>query len=195
MEKWERYQKFVDARTPDAKAALTWRDIRDGRNIMEVLTRSLGALALIASLMAGAAPAAFAQTGAQTGAKAPANAPAAALKLNTKGYLETPGLNVLVFSNGSEDLFNDAKMSGVELIQHGVRTVTNGDVRLSHTPGQWDPMAKLLERKVDPAAGVITATLEFVGQDFRYTIRVEPRGAAFTVSVTLDKPLPTALEG
>jgi hypothetical protein len=163
---------------------------------MQILTRSLAAVALSASLMAGAAPAALAQAPKPQAAKPQAAKPAAAtLKLNAKGYFETPGLNVLVFSNGSEDLFNDAKMSGVELIQHGVRTVTNGDVRLSPTPGQWDPMAKLVERKVDPATGTITATLEFVGQDFRYTIRVEPRGAAFVVSVDLDKPLPAALEG
>ena len=151
------------------------------------LTRPLAVAALAASLLATTAPAALAE--------AASKPPAAALKLNAKGYLETPGLNVLVFSNGSEDLFNDAKMSGVELIQHGVRTVTNGDVRLSPTPGQWDPMAKLVDRKLDPATGAITATLEFVGQDFRYQIRVEPRGEAFTVSVTLDKPLPAALEG
>ena len=158
---------------------------------MEVLSRSLTTLVFVASLMAGAAPAALAQTA----SKAPAKPAAAGLKLNTKGYLETQGLNVLVFSNGSEDLFNDAKMSGVELIQHGVRTVTNGDVRLSPTPGQWDPMAKLIDRKLDPATGVITATLEFVGQDFRYTIRVEPRGETFVLSVNLDKPLPAPLEG
>ncbi|WP_082554568.1 glycoside hydrolase family 9 protein [Caulobacter sp. Root1455] len=163
---------------------------------MKVLSRSLrrplGAVALAAVLMAGVAPAALAQTASQKTASPPAPA---ALKLNAKGYFETRGLNVLVFSNGSEDLFNDAKMSGVELIQHGVRTVTNGDVRLSPTPGQWDPMAKLIERKVDPATGVITATLEFTDYAFRYQIQVKPDGAAFTLTVILDKPLPAALEG
>jgi len=34
-----------------------------------------------------------------------------------------------------------------------VRTVTNGDIRLGPTPGQWDPLAKLVERNVDPATG------------------------------------------
>jgi endoglucanase len=157
---------------------------------MNILTRSAATLALIAGLMASAAPIALAQ-----GATKPEAKPAAALKLNAKGYLETSGLNVLVFSNGSEDLFNDAKMSGVELIQHGVRTVTNGDVRLSPTPGQWDPMARLVERKVDAATGAITATLEFADPAFRYRIRVEPRGQAFVVGVELDTPLPAALEG
>ena len=117
------------------------------------------------------------------------------IHLNAKGYLETRGLNVLVFSNGTDDLFNDAKISGVELIHHGVRTVTNGDVRLSATPGQWDPMAKLIKRQVDPKTGAIEVTLAFVDPDFTYTIRVEPRGQAVVVSVTLDKPLPAALAG
>jgi hypothetical protein len=42
-------------------------------------------------------------------------------------------VNVLVFSNWYNGLFDDSKMSGVELIHHGVRTVTSGDVRLSHS--------------------------------------------------------------
>jgi len=154
---------------------------------MKVLPRTLATVALIASLMGGVAPRALAQA---------ANPPLpAALKLNDRGYLETAGLNVLVFSNGSEDLFNDAKMSGVELIHHGVRTVTNGDVRLSPTPGQWDPMARLVDRRLDSATGAITATLEFPDYAFRYQIRVEPRGDDVRVSVSLDKPLPTSLAG
>lgn len=120
---------------------------------------------------------------------------AAALKLNDKGYLETRGLNVLVFSNGTDDLFNDAKIAGIELIHHGVRTVTNGDVRLSPTPGQWDTMAKLVERREDPATGAVEATLSFTAHDFSYTVRVEPRGRDFVVSVHLDKPVPAALAG
>ncbi len=57
------------------------------------------------------------------------------LALNDKDYFEKPGLNVLVFSNWYDGLFSDSKTSGVELIHHGERTVTNGDVRLNATPG------------------------------------------------------------
>ena len=59
----------------------------------------------------------------------------ARLKLNDLGYFETRGLNVLAFSNWYDGLFSDAKISGLELIHHEVRTDTNGDVRLSPTPG------------------------------------------------------------
>ncbi|MDI1365405.1 MAG: cellulase N-terminal Ig-like domain-containing protein, partial [bacterium] len=120
---------------------------------------------------------------------------APALKLNDRGYYEARGVNVLVFNNWYDSLFSDSKISGVELIQRDVRTATNGDVRLSPTPGQWDPIGKLIERKVDPATGVIEATLEYAEYGFRYVIRAEPRGEGVVLSINLDKPLPAALEG
>lgn len=58
------------------------------------------------------------------------------LQLNELDYYEKPGVNVLVFSNWYNDNFSDSKISGVELIHHGVRTATNGDVRLLPTPEQ-----------------------------------------------------------
>jgi len=117
------------------------------------------------------------------------------MKLNDAGYYAAPGAEVLVFSNWYDSLFSDAKISGVELIQRGVRTATNGDVRLSPTPGQWDPIGKLVDRKTDPKTGVVEATLEYAEHGFRYVIRSEPRGGDVVVSIVLDKPLPKALEG
>ena len=43
----------------------TWKDIRAGRSLMDVLSRSLGTVALVASLLA-AAPAALTQTASQS---------------------------------------------------------------------------------------------------------------------------------
>ena len=117
------------------------------------------------------------------------------LKLSDKGHYEARGLDVLVFSNWYDSLFSDSKISGVELIQRETRTATNGDVRLSPTPGQWDPIGKLVDRKVDPATGVIEATLEYAEYDFRYVIRAQPRGGDFVIGIDLEKPLPKALEG
>ena len=76
------------------------------------------------------------------------------LRLGEAGYFSKPGLDVLAFSNVYDGNFSDAKIAGVELIHHGVRTATNGDVRLAPTPEQWDAAATLLERKVatPPAA-------------------------------------------
>ncbi|AQR60256.1 glycoside hydrolase [Brevundimonas sp. LM2] len=129
---------------------------------------------------------------------ATASAPAMAqdgLRLNEAGYLEARGVNWLVFSNWYDGLFADSKISGVELIQQGVRTATNGDVRLSATPGQWDPIGALVSRTVDPETGAITAVLEYADHGFRYTIVATPRGEVVTLEVVLDQPLPAALVG
>lgn len=117
------------------------------------------------------------------------------LKLSDQEYLEARGVNWLVFSNWYDGLFADAKHSGVELIQQGVRTATNGDVRLSATPGQWDPIGRLVERKVDKASGTIEAILEYPEHNFRYRIIGTPAGKAMRLQVVLDQPLPAALAG
>jgi endoglucanase len=117
------------------------------------------------------------------------------LKLNELGYFESRGLNVLVFSNWYNDLFSDSKMSGIEIIHHGVRTATNGDVRLNPTPEQWDPIPQFVERKVDKTARVIEAFLRYPAYDFGYSIRAETHGGGITISVILEKPIPQALEG
>ncbi len=119
----------------------------------------------------------------------------APLHLNDKGYYEARGVNVLVFSNWYDGLFSDSKISGVELIHHGIRTATNGDVRMSATPGQWDLIGQMVDRKVDPKTGVIDVTLKYADFDFTYHVRSEPHGDGVTVSVVLDQPLPDALKG
>lgn len=119
----------------------------------------------------------------------------AGLALNEREYFSTPGLDVLVFSNYYDGSFDDSKIAGVELIHHGVRTATNGDVRLSPTPEQWDKVAGLISRTVDRNSGTITAKLGFQDENFEYTIRVEPNAGGVVVRVILDKPLPQALEG
>ena len=117
------------------------------------------------------------------------------LTLNEAEYFETRGVNYFVFSNWYDGLFADSKISGVEIVHQGVRTATNGDVRLSATPGQWDPIGRMVERTVDPATGAIDVLLEYPEHDFRYRIRVEPRGEAARLSVILDQALPAALAG
>ena len=82
-------------------------------------------------------------------------------QLSENEYFETRGVNVLVFSNWYNGLFDDSKISGVELIHHGIRTATNGDVRLNATPEQWDPGPALklpfLAESGNVSASTITA--------------------------------------
>ena len=89
----------------------------------------------------------------------------------------------------------DAKHSGVELVQQGERIATNGDVRLSATPGQWDPIGRLVSRTVNEATGAIEVLLEYPEHAFRYRITAVSQGGAVKVAVVLDQPLPTALVG
>jgi endoglucanase len=118
-----------------------------------------------------------------------------ALRLNDSGYLETRGLNVLVFSNCYDGLFSDAKIAGVELIHHEVRTATNGDVRLSATPGQWDPVSRLIDRKLCTEDNSIKAFLEYPLHNLRYSIEAKAAGNGFVLRVNLQEPLPKELEG
>lgn len=116
------------------------------------------------------------------------------LRVGADGVARGRGLDVLVFSNYYGQ-FGDEKISGVELIHHGVRTATNGDVRLSRTPEQWDPTPRLVGRDVDTVAGRVTARLAYPGHDFAYRVEAQPSGAGVLLRVVLDAPLPTALEG
>jgi endoglucanase len=117
------------------------------------------------------------------------------LIIGDKDYFSTRGLNVFVFNNWYNDYFGDSKMSGIEIIHHEVRTVTNGDVRLSPTPEQWDPIPVRIDRKVDKEKNSIEATLEYAQYAFTYTIRTEADESDLTISVVLEKPLPKELEG
>lgn len=120
---------------------------------------------------------------------------ASAQEIRDDEYFHSPGADLIVFSNWYDGLFADAKISGVELIHHGLRTVTNGDVRLEATPGQWEPIGSFVTRRIDAEAGVIEADLSYDDFGFDYTIRVERDADGYLISVNSDTPLPTALEG
>ncbi|NVK56567.1 MAG: glycoside hydrolase family 9 protein [Alteromonadaceae bacterium] len=115
--------------------------------------------------------------------------------LNKKEYFSQPSLDVVVFSNWYNGLFGDSKISGVELIHFGERTATNGDVRLSATPEQWDPIPTFVERKVDEKSGIISATLSYPDFGFTYTISAKPINNGVEITLTSEQPLPAELEG
>lgn len=142
-------------------------------------------LAKFARLTSGAALLAFAC----------ASVSAQSLELNDREYFTKRGLDVLVFSNYYDGNFSDSKIAGVELIHHGVRTATNGDVRLSPTPEQWDPVPQFKDRSVLRDQNAIEAHLAYPEHDFEYTIRAEPTANGVLLRVVLDEPLPKALEG
>jgi hypothetical protein len=124
------------------------------------------------------------------------------LLINDQGYFEKPGLNVTVFS----DIYPDGHQTGVSVIQQGVRVAANGDLRLEASPGQWSPVPKGGELKLDKNTRTITQTLSYPDPDknrtgfnpinypdleFSYSVHVQAlKGNSFRVSVDLDEALP-----
>jgi endoglucanase len=122
-------------------------------------------------------------------------AESASFQISEHEYFETRGVNVLVFSNWYSGLFDDSKISGIELIHQGVRTATNGDVRLNATPEQWDAIPEFVDREVDRRKGMIQANLRYGKYDFDFSIRAQAAGDSILISVHLPRPLPAELVG
>jgi endoglucanase len=118
-----------------------------------------------------------------------------ALHLTQQEVLETQGLSVLLFHNSYHRVFGDQKMSGLEVILHEQRIATNGDVRLSATPAQWDPIPDFKERKRGSVQDQITAYCAYPDQAFTYRVDVRPETGGIRVAVQLDQPIPRALVG
>ena len=117
------------------------------------------------------------------------------LEINEKGYFETQGVNVLVYSNRYQGVFCDEKTAGIEIIQRGVRIATGGGVRLMNTPEQWDIYSTLTERTIDTLGGVINCRFNYQDYSFQYGLTVKQEGKGVRISVELDEPLPANLVG
>lgn len=133
----------------------------------------------------------------------------AQLELTDAGYFSTPGLDVML----ADDFYPEGHQGGVSILLNGHRLATNGDIRLEPTPGQWAPIPRLVERKVDAAKGEITAhyaypdpardrkgfnPILYPDLAFDYTVRVRPEpgtASAFRITVDLHEPLPAEWVG
>ncbi len=128
------------------------------------------------------------------------------LVINDQEYLEMRGLNVML----AHDFYPEGHQGGVGIIQNGERVATNGDLRLSPTPGQWQPIPVVGPRQVDRAADEISVHLSYPDEkrdrkgfnpitypDLKlgYLVKVKPAGAAFRIIVDLDQPIPAAWVG
>ncbi len=110
-------------------------------------------------------------------------------------YLSTQGFDVMLYGNTFHPVFVDEKNAALQMILHGERIATDGDVRLMPTPEQWDLVAKLNGRHADKEHNVLSADLSFPAyqMDYRLVVAAEPGG--IRVSVNLLKPLPEKLAG
>jgi endoglucanase len=117
------------------------------------------------------------------------------MRVNDKNYLDTQGFSVFLYDSTYHPVFVDQKNTAMEMIFHGQRIATNGDVRLMPTPEQWDLVATLKGRQADKANNRLTASLAFPAFDLSYTLEVAAEPGGVKVSINLDKPLPQKLAG
>ncbi len=118
-----------------------------------------------------------------------------AMRVNDKNYLDAQGFSVFLYDSTYHPVFVDQKNTAMEMILHGQRIATNGDVRLMATPEQWDLVATLKDRKADKAHDRLTADLAFPTFHLSYTMEVAAEPGGVKVSINLDKPLPQELAG
>jgi hypothetical protein len=121
--------------------------------------------------------------------------PAGDLHLNTLDYFETQGLSVIAYQNLFHPVFRDQKLGGIEIIQHGERIATDGEVRLQPTPEQWDAVPTLAGRKRGALADQLICSSGYPDLGLRYRLEVTAEGEGFRVAVHLETPLPAALVG
>src|SRR5450432_36844 len=117
------------------------------------------------------------------------------MKVTDKDYLDTQGFSVFLYDSTYHPVFVDQKNTAMEMILHGQRIATNGDVRLMPTPEQWDLVATLKGRQTDKANSRLSANLAFPTFDVSYTLEVAAEPGGVKVSVNLDEPLPQKLSG
>jgi len=118
-----------------------------------------------------------------------------AMQVTDKNYLDTQGFSVFLYDSTYHPVFVDQKNTAMEMILHGQRIATNGDVRLTPTPEQWDLVASLKGRKADKANNRLTASLAFPSFDVSYTLEVAAEPSGVKVTINLEKPLPPNLVG
>lgn len=124
----------------------------------------------------------------------------------TTGYFRNGGVNVMAF----DDIYPVGHQSGVSIIMHGHRVATNGDIRFEQTPGQWQPVPKQGERKLNEAENTISTILsypDFAGHltgfnpmiypdfQFEYEVKVQGTDEGVTVTVDLDRTIPDEFVG
>jgi len=117
-------------------------------------------------------------------------------KLNDIGVFKKHGVDLMIYNDSyNSGGFFDEKVNGIQMIQHNVRTVTGGAIRLNPTPEQWDLTPTVKDRVIDAQKGTVTLTLYYKEYDFTSKLRVESKGSSCLITVVLDQPVPKALEG
>ncbi|MCK4375002.1 MAG: glycoside hydrolase, partial [Candidatus Brocadiae bacterium] len=105
--------------------------------------------------------------------------------VNEEEYFEAPGASVLAFHS----FYPEGKQGGVEIIHHGERVATCGDMRLTVAPGQWGDLPKVGQRRANPETAEVEVPLSYPKLDLNYTIRLRAEGDSLRLSLDLEEPL------
>jgi endoglucanase len=117
------------------------------------------------------------------------------LRVTANGYLDAPGVSVMLYSDTYSPVFFDQKDSAMQIILHGSRIATDGSVRLLPTPEQWDLVPHLIARRADKQHERLTARVSYPAFHLKYQVVVAAEPGGVRVSVNLDRPLPARLLG
>lgn len=117
------------------------------------------------------------------------------MKVTDSGYLDAPGVSVMLYDDNYSPIFFDQKDAAMQIILHGHRIATNGSVRLLPTPEQWDVIPHLIKRQADKAHDRLVALESYPQYHLYYHVVVAAEPGGVRVSVNLDKPLPATLVG
>jgi len=117
------------------------------------------------------------------------------LHLSNLDDFETQGLSVITYQNLFHPVFRDQKLGGIEIVLHGERIATDGEVRLEPTPEQWDPVPRLAGRKRGTAPEQIICSSGYPDLGLSYHLEITAEGEGIRVAVHLDQPLAANLIG
>jgi endoglucanase len=117
------------------------------------------------------------------------------MHVTDNGYLDAPGVSVMLYSDNYSPIFFDQKDSAMQIILHGHRIATDGSVRLLPTPEQWDVIPHLVARQVDKEHDRLIASVSYPAYHLHYKVVVAAEPGGVRVSVNLDEPLPATLAG
>ena len=117
------------------------------------------------------------------------------LKVTGGGYLDAPGVSVMLYDDNYSPIFFDQKNAALQIILHGNRIATNGSVRLMPTPEQWDPIPHLITHQADSKHARLIASEAYPEYHLRYHVVVAAEPGGVRVSVNLEAPLPPTLVG
>lgn len=127
-------------------------------------------------------------------------------KINSSGYFDNNGANVMVFN----DVYPEGHQGGVTLVLNDERRAASGDVRFEASQGQWQGFPRMRKREVDVENNEIRVTLSYPDSSkhmsgfnpaiypdfaFNYTIKVKGEKDYIVLTVDLDQPVPERFAG